>query len=210
VTNEGEFDVYIIQDSVSEVTIEAESNLIPAIRTEMHGSAMEIDTRDHLKPHYPMKLYIHTPEVNEVTLSGSGLIHGENIFTNTLDLNLSGSGDILFGAEADIIDCDISGSGTTELGLTADQIKASISGSGEMEFYGDADSGEFEITGSGAIHAYDLLLQECYATINGSGNIYVNVEDYLDVTITGSGNVYYSGNPIIDSHITGSGSVIHP
>lgn len=210
VINEGEFDVYIIQDSLSEVTLEAESNLIPLIRTHIEGSALVIDTHDDLRSNYPMKLYVHTPYISEVKLSGSGLMHAENIATGDFETSLSGSGSILISGTAGNVRSSISGSGSLDLGLICDELDADISGSGEMEVWGSANKGDFHISGSGSIHAYDLILQECYATISGSGSIYVTVEDYLDVNISGSGNVYYMGNPVIETRITGSGSVIHP
>ncbi len=210
ILNEGDFEVYIIQDNQSFVDIEAESNLIPFIRTRQTGSSLTIDTRDNLRNHSPMKLYVHTPDINEARLSGSGLIYADSVSTTNLDLSLSGSGEINFFVNADNVDCDISGSGSAHVGLLAGKITSHISGSGTMEYWGQADRGEFTISGSGSIYAYDLDLLDCYATISGSGNMKVNVQDYLEVNISGSGNVYYLGSPSITSHISGSGSVIHP
>jgi hypothetical protein len=210
VVNEGEFDVYIIQDGLDEIVIEAESNLIPLIRTQVEGSALVINTKDNLHSHYPMKVYVHTDEIDEVTLSGSGLMHAEDIVTGDLEINLSGSGDIFFYGTAQDVNGSISGSGSMDLGLTCMELNADISGSGEMEVAGAGNKGDFDISGSGSIRAYDFILQECYATISGSGSIYVTVEDYLKVNISGSGNVSYIGTPVLEIKITGSGSVIHP
>lgn len=210
VVNEGEFDVYIIQDGSSEVMIEAESNLIPLIRTRIQGSTLVIDTKDNLRNNYPMKLYVHTNDIEEVKLSGSGLIHAENIVTGDFETSISGSGDIFFSGKADAVQCSISGSGSIDLGLDCDELKADISGSGEMAIYGTANHGDFHISGSGSVNAYELTLKECYVTISGSGNVKVTVEDYLNVNISGSGDVYYMGTPVIETKITGSGSVIHP
>jgi hypothetical protein len=87
---------------------------------------------------------------------------------------------------------------------------ANISGSGDMYFAGFANLADFRISGSGSIHAYDLPVTECYTNTSGSGNMYVNVSDYLEVKISGSGSVFYLGNPVINTNISGSGSVIHP
>jgi hypothetical protein len=210
VFDEGEFDVYIIQDGLDEVVIEAESNLIPLIRTRIEGYALVIDTKDNLQSHYPMKVYVHTAEIDEIRLSGSGLMHAEDIVTGDLEISLSGSGDIFFDGTAQVVKCSISGSGSMDLGLTCDALNADISGSGEMEVVGEANDGDFDISGSGSIRAYDFILQQCYATISGSGSMYLYVEDYLNVNISGSGNVSYLGSPQIETRITGSGSVIHP
>jgi hypothetical protein len=190
--------------------IEAESNLIPLIRTRIDGSALVIDTRDNLQSHYPMKVYVHTTEIDEIRLSGSGLMHAEDIVTGDLEISISGSGGIFFSGTAHDVKCFISGSGSMDLGLTCDELKADISGSGEMEVWGTGYNGDFDISGSGSIRAYDFILQECYATISGSGSMYLTVEDYLNVNISGSGNVFYLGTPVIETRITGSGSVIHP
>jgi len=210
VFNEGNFDVYIIQDGSDEVIIEAESNLIPLIRTKIEGSALVVDTKDNLRNNYPMKIYVHTDEIEEVRLSGSGLIHAENIITGTIETELSGSGDIFFSGTASDAEISISGSGSIESGLTCDDLKVDISGSGDIELYGTANNGDFRISGSGSIRAYELILQDCYADISGSGSIYLTVENYLNVKISGSGDVYYMGNPSLDVNISGSGSIIHP
>lgn len=210
VINEGNFDVYIIQDSLSEVVIEAESNLIPLIRIRVQGSALEIDTQDDLRNNYPMKIYVHTTDLSEIKLSGSGSIHADNIVTGNFESSLSGSGDIFFSGTADKMRCFISGSGSLGLGIVCDELETDISGSGEMDIHGTANHGDFNISGSGSVHAYELTLQECYATISGSGNMQLTVEDYLKVNISGSGNVYYMGSPSLDINISGSGSVIHP
>jgi type 1 fimbria pilin len=211
VYNEGDFEVYIIQDGASEVVIEAESNLIPFIRTRIQGSALEIDTKDDLRNNFPMKIFVHTGEIKQIRLSGSGLIEASDILADDMEVDLSGSGDIYFSGNCDDVDCDLSGSGSIEFdNLNCNILEIDISGSGDVEADGTADIGDFGISGSGSIRAYDLSLQECEAKISGSGNIYVNAEDKLSVNISGSGNVYYLGNPVLNIKITGSGSVIHP
>jgi len=210
VFNEGQFDVYIIQASYNEVIMECESNLLPYIRTRVDGNNLYIETRDNLQPNYPIKVFVYTPEIQEVNLSGSGLIYADSVYTDQLDVRLSGSGNIDMLVRAGEVDLEISGSGDSYMDVEADLVEASISGSGEMEFVGFADRADFKISGSGSVHAYDFPVDDCYAKISGSGSMYVSVNSLLDVNISGSGSVYYLGNPVINSTISGSGSVIHP
>lgn len=209
IENEGAFDVYIIQDSVSEVTIEAESNLIGYIRTEVQGNTLSVYTKENLKTHYMIKLYIHTPDVNSVRLSGSGLIDLGSVFTENLEVILSGSGDIRGSVNADYVRVGINGSGTANMGLMCNELHTSISGSGDMYFSGQAVMAYFNISGSGSIRSYELQLENCYADISGSGDMFVNVSGLLDVKISGSGSVHYIGYPEIYTNISGSGSVIN-
>lgn len=208
--NEGIFDVYVIQDNESMVVIEAESNLVPLVETDVSGNRLEVKTDHKLDPHYPIKVFIHTPDIREVILSGSGFIHADNIVTSDYTIGLSGSGDIFSSVTASETECTISGSGSAHMGVDANRLHAAISGSGSMEFWGVANRAELEISGSGSFHNYELETVECYVNISGSGSMYVNVAEYLDVTISGSGSVFYLGNPVISTHITGSGSVIKP
>jgi hypothetical protein len=208
IANEGEFDVYIIQDEVFEVTIEAESNLIGSIRTSMNGNTLEIDTKDNLKPSRPMKLYIRTPDVHGVSLSGSGIIDLGVIVTDNLDVSLSGSGEIRGDVEAEDVYLGMSGSGSSSLDLNCNTLETSISGSGDMYFNGIGNAASFNISGSGAVRAYNFELSTCVATISGSGDMFVNVSEQLNVTISGSGSIYYIGHPTIYKNVTGSGNVI--
>lgn len=210
VQNSGIFDVYIIQADYYEVVMEAESNLLPFIRTGVSGQRLTVETKDNLKPNYPIKVFVYTPEISEVKLSGSGLIYSDTLFVDKFDVALSGSGEIDVVAFGNDIYTEISGSGVAHVYAETDIIGAKISGSGDMYFSGYANRADFSISGSGTIRAYDLPVYECYTKTSGSGDMYVSVNDYLDVNISGSGNVYYIGTPAMNVKITGSGKVIHP
>ena len=210
VSNRGSFDVYIIPSDEYKVVLEAESNLLPFIRTGVSGNTLYVETKDNLRPNYPMKLFVYTNWADEVKLSGSGSIHCDPMSVDHLDVQLSGSGYIEMNVDANDVNAELSGSGYFKMYVETNHLGGKISGSGEMEFYGFSNRADLNISGSGSFHAYDLPVNECYASISGSGNMYVNVNNYLNVNISGSGNLYYLGNPAIDSKITGSGSVIHP
>ena len=209
IDNQGDFNVYYIHDTVFRVIVEAESNLIPHIRTVVNGNTLEIDTRENLNNNYAMKVVVYSPVLDAVTLSGSGLINTGLVHTDNFVVKLSGSGDIYGDANTDYFETVISGSGGIDFVVNSVNTKAVISGSGNIKLSGESTYADYLISGSGNIESYNLLLNECTAKISGSGNIYTNVSDYLNVKISGSGDLYYIGNPIIDVDISGSGNVIH-
>jgi len=210
VNNSGIFEVYITQTDYYEVVMEAESNLLPFIRTRVSGNTLYVETKDNLKPNYPIKVFVYTPVVEDVKLSGSGLVYADSLSVGNLDVDLSGSGTIDLEATGNEVNCTISGSGSIYMYADASHVEGKISGSGQLDLVGYANRSDLKISGSGSIHSYEMPVNECYVTISGSGSIYVNVYDYLDVNISGSGNVYYLGNPSIYSKISGSGSIIRP
>lgn len=189
----GSFDVYVIKDSILSIKIEGDENILPYISTKNKNNTLYIEVNDNrcIKPELPLKVYIHTPNINYLSLSGSGEINCDSIDNSFLELNISGSGDII-----------------VENAIT-ESVEAEISGSGDIRIKGITTDADFDITGSGDIRALDLLQEKCFIDIAGSGSVYANVSDLLDVRITGSGSVYYTGNPDVNVSITGSGSVVN-
>ncbi len=191
VTSSGDFDVIIVPGSKYSVEITAESNLLPYIETDVVGNTLKIRSRGlyTLRETEDIEIYITTPVLTAVALSGSGFIQTGNFMCDDFYVTLSGSGDI---------DAEVS----------AEQIKANVSGSGTIFLAGDTYDGEFVISGSGKIKSYNLEQSFCQATISGSGDMYVNVSDEIDAHISGSGRVYFINYPVVHTSVSGSGGVV--
>jgi hypothetical protein len=192
VRTEGSWDVVVHEDSISYVIIEAESNLLPYIYTTVTDDDLVVRTRDHrcLNNRLPITVHIYSPTLQRAALEGSGNIKIDKLTGQNATLLISGSGEI-------------------ESEVEAEELTAQISGSGEMYLSGSCDISEMEISGSGDIRAYGLQQGTCFATISGSGDMYLYVLNLLDVRILGSGDVHYKGNPQLRTSITGSGEVVH-
>lgn len=209
VINEGEFNVIIVAGENTEAIVEAESNIIPLIRTIVNGNTLIVDSRENLQPNLPINIYLTTPIIDAIKLSGSGTIAADTLIGDNVEIVLSGSGNINTNVYSGMLNVDLSGSGDLWLNVESQMTYAKISGSGNMNFSGTSGEGDFNISGSGKIYSYDLILNKLDANISGSGNMFVNVIDYLKVKISGSGSVYYQGSPTLNVNITGSGSVIN-
>lgn len=207
IVNEGSFNVYITQDSIYQVIVEAESNLIPYIRTRVNGNTLEIDTKEDLNNHSTMNIYVKTPVVNGIYLSGSGIMSIDSLEAGNVQIEISGSGNISCTTVANSVNAKISGSGTINLIATTSNTETKISGSGNIDLTGETNTAKHSISGSGNINAYNFITKECESNISGSGNMYVNVSEILDVYISGSGSVFYMGNPQLTVNIPGSGGV---
>lgn len=186
-------DVYYTQDSVYFVEISAQQNILNVITTEISDGELEIDSKKWIRKHSGIKIIIHSPDLREVDLSGSGNFESAGMLTTTnLELEVSGSGNISFA------------------GVTISVLDADISGSGNIHIYGGAViSQEAEVSGSGSIEMHSLTANQSTAKISGSGSISVWAMNQLNATISGSGDIKYKGNPVINTSISGSGSVIH-
>ncbi len=191
VKSEGAFDVHITNGDEFEVVVNAESNIVPYIETNVSGNTLRIYIRGihDVNNRLPMEVYVTMPYLNAVIQSGSGEI--------TTDYFVS-----------DHFEAVVSGSGSIETAVDAVTTDALVSGSGNLILSGISDNADFKISGSGKIDAYNFSLSDCNANISGSGNIWVSVERFLNASISGSGNVYYYGTPSVERHISGSGDVI--
>lgn len=188
----GDYKVIVKPGEEYSVEVRAESNLLSYIETDVVGSTLKIRTRGvrSLVENYPVEIFITTPALKGLSLSGSGFIKTGRFLNDEFKVALSGSGDI-------------------ETEVETNYIKANISGSGNILLSGEARNTEFVISGSGKIKAYDIPHNTCDATISGSGDIYVNANEAINARISGSGSIYYINFPVIHTSISGSGGVVN-
>jgi hypothetical protein len=187
--------VYYQKDTGYSITLSGQQNILDVIQTNLQNGTLVIQYKNDVTigSHMPITITVSAPDVNALTISGSG------------DIQMLGSWEI-YSATA-----TISGSGNISLyGIHAHDLAANISGSGNVEINGGTARNEnLNISGSGTINLQYVQADTVYATVSGSGNILVSVTDLLDATISGSGNIKYAGNPVVNTHISGSGSVVH-
>lgn len=187
--------LYLKQGEKQSVKIVAKESTLEDIITEVKDRTLNIRFPSNFvfKKYDPGKIdiYVTVPEVDGLSISGSGDILAENINTRILDLAVSGSGDIKIGE------------------LSSERISGSISGSGSVriEKGGVADELSVSISGSGGFDAAEYEADDVTVRISGSGNCKITTNGSIKARIAGSGNVYYSGNPSIDSSVAGSGKV---
>lgn len=192
VSSSGSFQVYVLPGDEPSIEVTAESNLLPYIETQIDGNQLTIKTKRsrNLNNKFPIEIYLFSPQVKQLQLSGSGLIETGHL-------------------EAERFEVSVSGSGKIKASVDAGELKAILSGSGQINLNGQCSHSEMRISGSGKIASYHLEQEDCQMTISGSGEALVNVSHTLDVNISGSGNVRYINTPVIHSNISGSGKVIN-
>jgi hypothetical protein len=188
--------VYIEQGKNQSVKIVAKPSTLENIITEVKDRTLNIKFpgksifQRNFNPG-KIEIYITVPEIDGLSVSGSGNIQAEEIDSRIIDLAVSGSGDITIEE------------------LKAKRVKASVSGSGniKIEDGGVADEFVVSISGSGNVRAEGFEADEVSIHTSGSGNCSVTSNGSIKARVSGSGNVTYRGNPSIDSSVAGSGRV---
>jgi hypothetical protein len=192
----GSFDVYITQGSTESVKVEAPSDVIGRIITEVEGGVLKIYTKKddnglnwnwHNKK---MIVYVSIKNVNAVSLAGSGDVYFKNgLRAPSLKLRLTGSGDL-----------------TGKIDVKS--LESSISGSGDITVSGHAENSSVSVVGSGDFTGQNLTTTNTTVKVAGSGDARVNAADKIEASVVGSGDVHYTGAAKnISSSKAGSGSV---
>ncbi|MBE7433194.1 MAG: DUF2807 domain-containing protein [Anaerolineales bacterium] len=185
--------VTVTQGDSASVTIEAEDNILPGLRTRVQNEALKIyyDAEDgkHVNPTRVVKITIVVTELHEVDFDSAGEITISGIQTDELDISLSGAGNLKVND------------------LDAVKFSVDLSGAGSMTASGKADNFELDLSGFGSFTGKDLQTQTADVNLSGAGSATVWVEDELDATISGAGSVNYFGSPSVSKQINGVGTV---
>lgn len=180
----GSFDVYITQGARESVKVDAPSDVIDRVITEVDNGTLKIHNRNgswggwgDMWGHKKVVVYVVVNQVNAIGITGSGDVYfKDGIRSSNLRLWVSGSGDVYGKVDAKTLECNISGSGDMKLG-------------------GHAENASISVSGSGDYTARDLQTANTSVHVSGSGDASIYVSNNLEASVTGSGDVSYRGGP---------------
>lgn len=210
----GDFNVIILKDSVSHISLHGEDNILPEIVTEVKSGKLSIRYKNgkiHLK-HQEVTIKVFTPSLSEMIVSGSGKMETAADFSmENANIVVSGSGDVVATGlfTANTLTTKVSGSGKLSAKAVCTTASVTVSGSGDVILAGTSNAQTLVVSGSGSIDCLSMPTQSCSAKVSGSGSCKVDVATQLDVNISGSGDVSYKGTPTITQNISGSGKLTH-
>lgn len=211
IQHSGNFDVNISIGDQYLVFLEGtDEESLNMIMTSVSGDVLTIkceDCKKYLGPNN-ITVYVQLPEVEDIKVSGSGRLTCDKIQQNEISLKVTGSGDIEINElYVNRLDAEIAGSGSITAYQKSEKIIGHIYGSGNLILEGYVKKAEYTITGSGKVMAENLIHDNCYSKIYGSGDLYLTSRGKLEVEIFGNGNIYYKGNPEIYMNSKGSGKI---
>jgi len=209
--------VYYIQADKQEVRVESTREFADKVITTVEDGTLKLKLEDGRYPKLILRVVISSPDIESITVSGSGNLIHEGVLHASKDLRLkvSGSGDILAG---DIgskgLKAHVSGSGSiSATGIACDDFDGSVSGSGSLRI-GTVSCDGFEATTSGSGHVDIETLTakgDASVRISGSGRIRlheVTVDGDMNLKTTGSGSIFVNGRcRDVTASTSGSGSI---
>lgn len=199
------------------LTVEADSNLLEHVHTEVRGDTLHIWSDSDTSASRPVRIRYTVPRLDRLETSGyagtqvTGLDGGSFKVVqrgsgrielrgrvDRLEAVNSGSGSLLADAlDAGDTRVTMNGSGRIHLGtLHGDALQATLYGSGGLTARGDVRAADVTVHGSGAARLAGLRSQRAELATHGSGEIAIAVSGQVASRTDGSGTITVYGDPV--------------
>ncbi len=188
----GDIDVYVKQDSVASVKVEADDNILEYIEVHTEGSTLEIYTENgiRLRPSNKIKVYISNPQYKEIQVSGASSVRCENEITST-----------------DALEVSLSGASDGRLELNAPKVSVSLTGASNASIKGKTKDFEGSASGASRISGFDLLSENANVDASGASHIEIFASVKIDGQASGASSINYKGNAQSNVEKSGASSV---
>ena len=192
--------------------VRAEDNLLPHLKTEVKNGTLTIRSAEEIEPHptEPLEFHVTAKELENISLSGTGIVETSELRADEFTINLAGAADAdIAGLVCESLEVRIAGSGIVRFGsLDAESIEARISGTGNMSIdNGTAEEQEVAISGTGTYEAEDLQSVRAEVHLSGTAAAVLRVSDHLEANMSGACLVKHFGDPEIEANIDGTSIV---
>lgn len=198
------------------LVVEADSNLLPLIRTEVRGDTLDIHTERSWRSRNPVHVIYTVPRLTDLRQNGSGRVSVEGLSGSPLSVRRNGSGSVSLAGQVASLEAENNGSGSVDaarlqsasarLAMTGsgrlevgqvrgDYAIVSLNGSGQLRVGGAVHSLTARSHGSGHLDLARLSSDQADLSSSGSGGITANVRQSLIAQNGGSGGIRVYGNP---------------
>ena len=153
-------------------TVLADENILPLIMTKVVGDVLRIYSEGSYTTKTQPIVNLSSPEVVELTSSGSSDVTLAEINQNEIAVSTSGSGDITVTGKANRAKLRVSGSASIRgVSLESKHLDAKISGSGSVKATARS-SAVLQVSGSGSIQVWGNPIT-VQSKRSGSGSIHM-------------------------------------
>jgi Putative auto-transporter adhesin, head GIN domain len=212
----GPLEVNVRVGPATSLAVDADSNLLPLIRSEVSGGTLRLSIDGSVRSTNSLRVTYTTPSLTVLTASGSGRLTVNDLKGEALDFSKSGSGMTTLTGQVAALDLRHSGSGAINangLRIGAARIEQSgsgrvglgpvqggelslrLSGSGSLQASGAASMVSARTNGSGSIDLMSVSTEQADLASNGSGSISATVRRSVLAQTNGSGRITVYGNP---------------
>lgn len=212
----GPLEVSVRVGPATSLAVDADSNLLPMIRSDVSGGVLRLWVDGSLRSNNSLRVTYTTPSLTLLRASGPGRLTVNDLHGEPLDLSKSGSGSTTLTGQVGMLDLhhsgsgsinayglrigsarvEQSGSGRSGLGpVQGRELFVNVSGSGSLQASGSVGAVSARTSGSGSIDIKGVTSEQADLAANGSGGISATVRNSVLAQSNGSGRVTVYGNP---------------
>jgi hypothetical protein len=212
----GPLEVNVRVGAAPSLEVDADSNLLPLVRTEVSGGVLRMWVEGNVRSNNSLRVTTTLPALTQVRSSGSGRLTISELNGAPLDFSKSGSGAANLSGRVSRLDMrhtgsgqvnasalqtgdasvTLNGSGRMSLGqVHGSALTVNLHGSGSLQASGVVTSLNAHVQGSGGANLTALSSDQAELTTNGSGDITATVKRSLLAQSNGSGRITVYGNP---------------
>jgi hypothetical protein len=163
--------------AATEVTVEADDNIIKYIETRVSGGKLRIGIEDqHNLSDVHMKVYITTPDLSSIRASSSAEV-------KVLDV-LTGKGRLSFHA---------SSSGDIQADIDAPDVEADASSGGSISLRGKTRNYDAQASSGASIRTHDLLSENTKVQVSSGASAKVHASVNLNASASSGATITYHG-----------------
>ncbi|MPV36164.1 GIN domain-containing protein [Georgenia subflava] len=188
---EGTGDLSIRTGESSSLTVTARESTHERLVTDVRDGVLVLGIRsgaflgDVGRIEYELVL----PEVDGITVEGTGDVDAVLTPTRSLRVAVDGTGDVR--AE----------------GVDVEDLLVEIDGTGGITLLGTAGAQSVRIDGTGGYDGTELESEDAVVVVNGTGGADVHVTGALEAQVDGTGSVTHSGGAEVNASVDGLGDV---
>jgi hypothetical protein len=212
----GPLEVNVRVGAAQSLEVEADSNLLPLIRTEVTNGTLRMWVEGSVRSANAVRINYTVPALTQVNAAGSGRLTISELNGAPLEFSKSGSGAANLSGRVSRLDLrhtgsglvnasalhtgdakvTLNGSGRMNLGqVQGASLTVNVHGSGSLQASGVVTALNAQVNGSGGLDLTALASDQADLTINGSGDITATVKHALLANSNGSGRITVYGNP---------------
>jgi hypothetical protein len=190
----------ITQGEQESLTIEADEEILPHIKTEVRDGELRIDVVDDWVERI-FKIFsqgfdsqrinynLSFKQLNSLKITGAARVRSDALETAELAIEASGAVEMEINA------------------LKSQKLQVKLPGTGQIKLSGNVEQQDISVSGAGAYQAKGVESQTARVRLDGVGKATVWVTGDLEVSINGLGSVEYYGSPTLSKSVHGLGSV---
>jgi hypothetical protein len=188
----GAIDIYVKQDPVTSVKVEADDNILQYVEVETEGSTLYIHTSRgiRLRPSRKIKVYISNPVYHSFDISGACSINGESQIVSAETLRIG-----------------LSGASNGKLEVDAPRVTVNVNGASNINLRGRTKDFEADASGASGINSFDLLTENTQVGVSGASHAEVYASVSIGGDASGASHVDYKGNATVSVSKSGASSV---